>query len=214
MALTGSDKIKFKNIFIIFILMIFIIPIISYAKIPFKESSESKEIWEELEQWFPNEKIRAGVMGLFWKESNFKSNALAGYMYHEKNICEKFCKEINDNLVEKETKEKFIRMVRYKYGGFGLSQWSTEKYLSDFYDFIIEKNGIIEDTSLQCEFTYVTINQNKKLMEALEIYQDDEIMCGRIIGYLYDGATPEHCEAIASAAQFYYEKYSTEGKDN
>ena len=169
-------------------------------------------MWEELSKWFPNEKIRAGVMGLFWKESNFKANALAGYIYHEKNICEKFCDQVNSSFQEKENKEFFINSIRYKYGGFGLSQWCTEEYLTSFYDFISERNGKIDDISLQCEFTYITIEKNNLLVQALEKYKNDEIMCGRMIGYLYDGATPEHCESIASAAKFYYEKYHT--KDN
>ena len=169
-----------------------------------KAYGEEEEIWEYLVDLTPNEQIAAGIMGFFYRESRLKADAVAGWNVRPEGTCEAFVKAVDDGM----EKPEFIRQVQ-DYGGFGLGQWVSTKYLSDLYDYITENDYSIADIRGQCEFAVWSI-QKCDVWDELQVGCTTAIQCGRRIGLYYDGTSEEGAEAIAGFAQYYYDRMLNE----
>lgn len=168
-------------------------------------------IWNELSKYSPSDVITAGVMGYFWRESRFKSNAVAGWhirnIGREDDICEEFTEIVNAGLADSSSKDYFFEMITIHYGGYGLGQWLAMDYLEHFYSFIQKHEGSIGDATLQCEFVFESLRLNKELWQML-LECDTAAQAGRRIGIYYDGATQEGVEYIATSADQFFKKYA------
>lgn len=167
-----------------------------------KPYGDEEEVWAILSELCDNDKIAAGVMGFFYRESRLKADAVAGWDVRDEGICERFAKEAKGMA-----KEEFIERVQ-AFGGYGLGQWLSHDYLSAFYDFM---QGNITDVRMQCEFAVESMMQNEGLWQEL-LNCSTAIQCGRRIGLLYDGTTTEGAEAIAAFADYYYRRMFADGK--
>lgn len=182
----------------------------------YKSEASEKLIWEELSKYSPSDAVTAGIMGYFFRESQMRSDAIAGWPQrnHAKgvtDICQTFVDKIDSGLKDGSTKDEFIRKVNVHYGGFGLGQWSDVKYLEHFYDFVRENGESIADAEVQCAFIFESMMENERLWnEITEL--DDPYRIGRRIGYLYDGTGDLGAETIASFAKSYYLRFKEENK--
>ena len=174
-----------------------------------KESADY--IWETLSKHSPNDIITAGIMGYFWRESNFRSDAVAGW--HERNIgrgsdiCIEFTSEVDAGLHDGSSREYFIEKVSVNYGGYGLGQWLSIGYLEHFYDFIRSRKGSIGDAELQCEFIFESMKQNEELWQML-LECETAAQAGRRIAIWYDGASWEGVNYISTLAHEFYKEYT------
>ena len=185
---------------------------IAEATVTEYKSTESEEsIWEELSQYELSDQVKAGIIGYFYRESQFKSNAIAGWPQrnHAKgviDICKEFTEKVDSGLEDCSTKEYFIEKVHVNYGGFGLGQWSNKRYLERLYDFVQERGGSIADAELQIEFTVNGIMAKEKLWEQIENEKDPYVV-GKLIGFLYDGTKGIGAETIGSYSKLFYWRY-------
>lgn len=181
-------------------------PVITEAK----KDWSADFLWEEISKFSPNDEITAGIMGYFYKESFFRSDAVTGWIYFNTyrrdpgDICIEITELVDAGLDDDSSREFFTVELRNKYGGYGLGQWCTTEYLTRFYDFVQEKEGSISDARLQCEFVVKDMmaidNIWNKLMEAKTAEE-----CGRIIGVWYDGSKIP--EVVAMYADRFYKEY-------
>ena len=171
-------------------------------------------LWKTLMHYFDdNELIVAGVMGYFQRESQMRSDAIAGWatrdMQSGLDTSQEFTNEIDAGLKEGTTKEQFIDQVHIQLGGYGLGQWVGLTYLSDFYDFAQKWGGSIADAEMQCAFMRYSLEYHTPELWQLIQEEDNAYIIGRKIGYLYDGTHELGAETIASYAQEYYKEYGT-----
>lgn len=160
-------------------------------------------IWDQLYELIPSEKIVAGIMGYFMRESGFKADAIAGwYLTPNTDRCGKFVKEINKGLKDKSTKDQFVK-DSHNAGGYGIGQWYTEKYLEDLYDFLSENSKSIGDLEAQCKFTVESMKANEKLWKLLEEAKTAE-QCAKWIGIYYDGASEAGIAVMEEYAKEFY----------
>lgn len=168
-------------------------------------------LWDELSKYSPSDVITAGVMGYFWRESRFRSNAVAGWdvrnIGRDRDICEEFTEIVDAGLADGSSYEYFYEMITIYYGGYGLGQWLSHDYLEHFYDFIQKHEGSIGDATLQCEFVFESIQLNQELWQML-LECETAAQAGRRIGIYYDGATQEGVEYIAASADQFYKKFA------
>ena len=184
-----------------------------YVVTQYKKEASDDFLWETLSKYLDNEKIIAGIMGYFKRESQMRSNAIAGWGIRDYRVhgdsSAIFTEEVDKGLHDGSTKEYFIEQVHYHLGGYGLGQWMSKKYLEKFYDFAQEWGTSIGDAEMQCAFTVWSIeNQSQRLWEEI-IDEKDIWIIGRKIGHLYDGTGELGSSTIASYAQEYYKKYAT-----
>ena len=180
------------------------------------KSEESADfLWKELSKYSPNDKITAGVMGYFWRESFFRSDAIAGWPWFDlienSNSSLDFTIKVDEGLKDRSSYDYFFHQIQNVYGGYGLGQWLSPNYLKHFYEFVREKEGSIGDARLQCEFIFESLQRNEKLWDML---MEDETAfdCGLHIGTLYDGTNM--AGTIGTYADQFYTKYSNEVKVN
>ena len=166
---------------------------------------DEKEIWIYLEELCPTEQMAAGIIGWFFRESRLKSDAVAGWDVRPGGTCEAFVKAVDEGM----EKFEFIRQVQ-NYGGFGLGQWVSTKYLSDLYEYITENDYSIADIRGQCEFAVWSIQKCDDLWSELQVGCTTAIQCGRRIGLYYDGTSAEGAEAIAGFADYYYRRMAND----
>ena len=166
-------------------------------------------LWKELSKFSPNDKITAGVMGYFWRESFFRSDAIAGWpIFDEIQHCDssaEFTKIVDAGLHDKSSYEYYEHHIRDVYGGYGLGQWLSPSYLSHYYEFVRERGGSIGDASLQCEFIFESMRRNEKLWDYL-LEDQTAFDCGMHIGTLYDGTYM--ASTIAGFADIFYKEYT------
>lgn len=178
-----------------------------------KEDWSADFLWEELSKYSPNDKITAGVMGYFWRESFFRSDAIAGWPWFDliehSNSSLDFTLKVDEGLKDRSSYDYYIHQIRNVYGGYGLGQWLSQNYLKHFYEFVREKDGSIGDAKLQCEFIFLSLQRNEKLWDML-LEDKTAFDCGLHIGTLYDGT--DMASAIGTYADQFYTKYSDEVK--
>ena len=146
---------KFVEMLTAFLVVIFVLEPCAANGVATDYKAEWSEelIWEELSQYSPSDAITAGIMGYFFRESQMKSDAIAGWPQrnHAKDvtdICSEFVEKIDSGLKDGSTRDEFIEKVNVNFGGFGLGQWSDITYLEHFYDFIQKHEGSIGDATL------------------------------------------------------------------
>lgn len=197
----------------ILIILMILEPCAAHAVASNYKSEKSEElVWNELSKYSPSDAVTAGIMGYFYRESQMRSDAIAGwpgrnYAKGITDICSEFVEKIDAGLEDGSTKDEFIEKVNIHYGGFGLGQWSDPKYLGHFYEFVQESGGSIADAEVQCAFIFESMQQNERLWTEIQEL-DDAYRVGRRIGYLYDGTGELGAETIASFAKMYYERFA------
>ena len=170
-------------------------------------------LWNTLMKYLNNEKVVAGIMGYFFRESGFRSDAIHGW--HERDIWEKcdssaeYTALIDVGLEDGTTKEIFINDQHHKYGGYGLGQWYAPYYLNELYEFACNWNTSIGDAEMQCAFMAWSIqNQTPQLWEQIKD-EDNIYTIGRKVAVLYDGASEIGQGIMIEKAAEYYKKYGT-----
>ena len=205
-----------KRLLGLFLLLIMIFSIFGAATAEatvtkYKSKKSEEFLWKELKKYDISDQVRAGILGYYMRESQLRSDAVAGWPKRNqaknvKDICKEFTHKVNQGLEKGTTRNYFIKMVRVHYGGYGLGQWSDKKYLEEFYDFMRENGTSIASAELQVEFTVKGIQANKKLWKQIKNEKDPYIV-GKLIGYLYDGTKGIGAETIGSYAKQYYKTY-------
>lgn len=180
----------------------------------YKKQASNDIIYEALSQYLNDEKIIAGIMGYFKRESEMRSDAVAGWPLRNNrskiDFSQDFTEKVDVGLSDGSTKDYFIEQVHIHFGGYGLGQWMSKHYLEALYDFAREWGTSIGDAEMQCAFMVWSIEyQTPKLWKQI-IDEDDLWIIGRKIGRLYDGTGELGSETIASHAQEYYKKYTTD----
>lgn len=183
----------------------------AYAEMP-EAYYDEQELWDELSKLSPSDEITSGVMGYFMRESRLKPDAVPNWTHwnHMKgvtDICREFTEKIDAGLSDGSTRDIFVWEVQHIYGGYGLGQWYVDHYLEDFYEFVREREGSIADVTIQCEFVFESMKQNERLWEDL-CSSTDPYHTGKIIGFLYDGASSLGAETIASYSRMFYKEYA------
>ena len=199
-------------VLICMLLIIFFTPEANAEYSPILTEHKSEEsadfLWEELSKYSPNDKITAGIMGYFWRESFFRSDAIAGWPWFDKiqksNSSLDFTLKVDEGLHDGSSYDYYYHHIRDIYGGYGLGQWYSPNYLKHFYKFIQEKEGSIGDAQLQCEFIFESLQRNEKLWEWL-LEAKTASDCGMLIGTFYDGTSM--AGVIASHADRFYRRY-------
>ena len=173
-----------------------------------KSEESEKFLWEELSRYSPNDKITAGVMGYFWRESFFRSDAIAGWPYFDfiekSNSSLDFTLKVDEGLKDGSSYDYYYHQIHNVYGGYGLGQWLSPHYLKHFYEFVQEREGSIGDAKLQCEFIFESLRQNEKLW-AMLLEDKTAFDCGLHIGALYDGTSM--AGVIGTYAENFYKEY-------
>lgn len=185
-----------------------------YIVTQYKTEASDDFLWETLSKYLDNEKIIAGIMGYFKRESQMRSNAIAGWATRDYRVqgdsSAIFTAEVDEGLFDGSTKEYFIEQVYIHFGGYGLGQWLSIRYLDTFYDFAQNWGTSIADAEMQCAFVIWSLqNHTPELWAELQEEKDLWII-GRKIGHIYDGSSGFGPETIATYAQEYYKKYVTE----
>lgn len=180
----------------------------------YKTKTAEKFLWETLSSMIDNEKIVAGIMGYFKRESELRSDAVAGWPVRDKrsgtNFSMEFTQKVDEGLEDGSTKDYFIEQVNIHFGGYGLGQWLSENFLNKLYDFAQEYGTSIGDAEMQCAFVIWSMeHQTPKLWEEIQNEKDIWII-GRKIGHYYDGTGELGSSTIASHANEYYKKYATD----
>lgn len=174
-----------------------------------KSMKDEAWLWDELSKHSPSDYITAGILGYFWRESEYRSDAVAGCYISLKgtgrDLCEEMIDKIDPGLHDGSTKERFIKLTR-KYGGYGLGQWLSTDYLEDFYDFASEYGTSIADAGMQCEFIFLSLSRDHELWHRLLKCKDAE-KAGHLIAIYYDG-TWGGKDYIGYRAKKAYEKYA------
>ena len=179
----------------------------------YKKETSDDFLWETLCKYLGNEKIVAGIMGFFQRESKMRSDAVAGWGsrdYEGYDSSQEFTQKVDEGLIDGSSRKYFINQVSTHLGGYGLGQWLSAHYLEAFYDFAQDWGTSIGDAEMQCAFIVWSIeHQTPKLWAQLQDETDVWII-GRKIGRLYDGTGELGSETIASYATEYYKKYGTD----
>lgn len=177
-----------------------------------KGKGAEKFLWSELSKHSPSDVITAAVLSYFWRESQFRSDAVAGWgnTLHGYGIdlCKQVTEKTDKGLKDGSSRSYFLKKV-WKHGGYGLGQWQSRAYVEDLYDFAQEWGGSIGDAEMQCEFVFYSLKKNKELWHKLKKCDDAE-RAGRLIAIYYDGS-PTGAEYMGYKAGRFYEKYNKEG---
>lgn len=175
----------------------------------YKDPEAERILWELLSERSPSDAVTAGIMAYFWRESFFRSDAVAGWAASEAytgvDHCAAFTVAIDAGLEDGSTREEFIRRAHDQYGGYGLGQWSSEHYTTAFYDFAQSWGTSIADAEMQVAFTIESMRQNERLWSQL-CETDDPYHAGWLIGVYYDGSAG--AEGIAQLAKSFYERWT------
>ena len=180
----------------------------------YKTKAAEKFLWKTLSSMIDNEKIVAGIMGYFKRESELRSDAVAGWPVRDArtktNFSMEFTQKVDEGLTDGSTKEYFIEQVYVHFGGYGLGQWLSKNFLDKLYDFAQEHGTSIGDAEMQCAFVIWSMeHQTPKLWKEIQDETDIWII-GRKIGHYYDGTGEIGSSTIASYANEYYKKYGTD----
>lgn len=156
----------------------------------YKAPEAEELLWETLTAMAPSEEIAAGVMGYFWRESQFRSDSVSSWATQIRetgfDVCEYVVSKTDAGLEDGSSREFFVETVR-SCGGFGLGQWYALRYLEPLYDFAQERGTSIADAEMQCEFILASMQSNTELWDAL-LECKSARKAGELIGLLYDGS--------------------------
>lgn len=176
----------------------------------YKSADSEAWLWDCLSRYSPSDEVTAGIMAYYYRESLWRSDAVAGWAvsqaYSGVDHCKDFTETIDAGLADGSTREEFIMRCHDQYGGYGLGQWSAPHYTAALYDFAREWGTSIADAEMQCAFTVWSMQSIPELWEAL-LEADAPARAGWLIGILYDG-TPAGAESISRMAEVFYERRS------
>lgn len=166
-------------------------------------------LWEELSKHSPSDYVTAAVLSYFWRESQFRSDAVAGWASslhgYGIDLCKKVTNKTDKGLKDGSSRDYFVKACQ-KYGGYGLGQWQSEKKVMALYTFAQDYEGSIGDAELQCAFVMDNLkNDYPDLWKRLKRCDDAE-QAGRLIAIYYDGS-PTAADYIGWKAAKFYEKY-------
>ena len=166
-----------------------------------------QEYWDYINAQSPNELVTASLMGIIYRESNFRSNAVAGWhlnlWYDESG---EFTKRIDKGLDDSSSLEDFIYCARYLYGGYGLVQWCMPKTLEKFYNFMKERETTIADFKAQIDFLFWDLQENhaqvwEQVCEFTDLYLTATVLATYYEGTKSSGTTHYY-------AMVYYNRYA------
>lgn len=170
-------------------------------------------LWDELSQHSPSDVVTAAVLSYFWRESQYRSDAVAGWAisYHGYwiDLCDKVTSRTDKGLDDGSSREYFLKACR-KYGGYGLGQWRRTSYIEGLYDFAVEYGTSIGDARMQCAFVFKSLQEDEELWSRLKRC-DDPKKAGRLVAIYYDGSQ-SGAEYMGYKAGRFYNKYHEEGK--
>lgn len=177
-----------------------------------KDLNDQALLWDLLNKYTENEYMTAGILAYYWRESSGRSDSCAGWYYNDvmlqTDTSKDFTAEIDAGLKDGSTKQQFFEIIRYKYGGYGLGQWCSERNLNNLYDFAQEWGTSIGDAEMQCAFTVEDMKLYRtELYEELKNNVNDPIAAGRAVGWLYDGA-PQGANYMGYLAEEFYNQYA------
>lgn len=179
----------------------------------YKSEESEAFLWDCLNEYTGSEYLTAGIMGYFWRESFFRSDATAGWTdnpvynaHNGDNNPEEFTRRIDAGLADGSTRQAFIDEVSRDLGGYGLGQWQSPDYVGALYDFAREWGSSIGDAEMQCAFTVGHIRENEELWQKL-CSTDDPYKAGLYIGVLYDGTTTGY-QYIAASSKILFDRYT------
>ena len=183
-----------------------------------KNEEHEKFIWDTLMRELNNEKIVAGIMGYFKRESGLKSNAIPSFylrdVWEKCDTSARYTAFLDAGLEDGSTRDELVEIKLEdgspRNGGYGLGQWYSKRYLNKLYDFAQEWGTSIGDAEMQCVFMAWSIqNQTpdcwEKITKAKNIYD-----IGRYIAIWYDGASDEGQGMIIQYTVEYYNKYRSD----
>ena len=183
-----------------------------------KNEEHEKFIWDTLMRELNNEKIVAGIMGYFKRESGLKSDAIPSFylrdVWEECDTSARYTEFLDAGLEDGSTREYLVDIKLEdgspRNGGYGLGQWYMKRYLNKLYDFAQEWGTSLGDAEMQCAFMAWSIqNQTPKcwdrIKDAKNIYQ-----IGRDIAVWYDGASEVGQGMIIQYTVEYYNKYRSD----
>lgn len=179
-------------VIVILLLLLFVaVPLCQaeYVVTEYKSVESEQFLWETLTELAPSEEVAAGIMGYFWRESQFRSDSVSSWATQIRetgfDVCEYVVSKTDAGLEDGSSKDFFIETVS-ACGGFGLGQWHSLGYLNSLYDFAQECGTSIADARMQCTFVLTSMQSNTELWEAL-LSCDDPGEAGWLIAVLYDG---------------------------
>lgn len=182
----------------------------STYKVTEYRSEESAEfLWECLHKYAPNDYVAAGALAYFWRESEFRSDATAGWTSALActgiDHCVIFTEQIDCGLEDGSTANEFFQTAHYQYGGYGLGQWSGSM-LNRLYTFACDWGTSIADAEMQCAFLMQDIeNEYPDLWEEL-LSANNPKYAGALIGKWYDGTSSY--DYIGELALVYYKRFA------
>ena len=169
----------------------------------YKEQASEDYLWEILHEECPNDYIAAGILGYFWRESFYRSDAVVGWhnilASTEVDPCEAFTKELDSA-----NRDEFIELVQNA-GGYGLGQWYGRSHLESLYDFCKGYGSSFADAEMQCMFTIHMVTTDPDIWETLKD-ADGAHTAGTIIAHLHDGSSKGAGTIAAKAEQIYKER--------
>ena len=165
-------------------------------------------LWDELSKHSPNDYVTAAVLSYFWRESQYRSDAVAGWASslhgYGIDLCDKVTTKTDRGLEDGSSRDYFIRKAR-RHGGYGLGQWYRTSYLEDLYDYAQKSGESIGSAEMQCGFVVHSLKQNKQLWRCLKRCKDAE-KAGRLLAIYYDGS-PSAADYMGYKAKVFFEKY-------
>lgn len=166
-----------------------------------KSPASEDYLWEILQEEAPNDYVAAGILGYFWRESFYRSDAVAHWMDHEEGYCEDFTRKLDEA-----DREEFVELVQAS-GGYGLGQWYAESHLESLYDFCKGCGTSFADAGMQCRFTVHMCVSDPDVWETLQ-NAGSALEAGKIVGHLHDGSDTGSETIAAKAAMIYKERIS------
>ena len=177
-----------------------------------KGNGVERFLWDELSVWSPSDQITAAVLAYYWRESQYRSDAVAGWgnslAGYGIDLCEEVTSKTDAGLADGSSREYFIKACR-RYGGYGLGQWWSLSKVEGLYDYAIEYGAeSIGDAQMQCAYTISALQSNKRLWKRLKKCKDP-VKAGRLVAIYYDG-TVEGAMYIGYKAKQFFERYHEE----
>ena len=176
-----------------------------------KSVEDEAWLWDALSQHSPSDVVTAAVLSYFWRESQYRSDAVAGWgnslAGYGIDLCETVTEKTDAGLSDGSSRDWFIKKAR-RHGGYGLGQWYRASYVEDLYDFAREWGTSIGDAEMQCAFVFHSLERKEDIWKRLKRCKDPE-KAGRLVAIYYDG-TRTGVEYIGYKAGRLYDKYHEE----
>ena len=170
-----------------------------------------KEFWDYINAQSPNECVTAVIMGIIYRESQFRSNAVAGWylnLYYDESG--NFTKRIDTGLRDSSSLEDFIHTSRYVYGGYGLVQWCMPKTLAHYYNWMREHEvATIADIKQQIDFIFWDLQVNHWKTWAMIKDATDLYLINWWLTTYYEGT--QSGDVTYYYTMIYYDRYKNKG---